>query len=176
MAARIGTRRHAVEALELHNACLMADAPGWRQIGAGGFRNAYLHEPTRVVYKVGTATYSQAHENPVEVRNARSLLRRCANNDQWINEYVRIPLTSGFDILGTLVVAMQFIEGTMGKDAKAPQEAREALFSLKFGDMHGLNYIVDAEGTLWPIDLASPRPGSRDYSGPDRRVLRDSMW
>lgn len=170
----IGSRRMAKQAQEVHDHNYHNGNTGsedWECVGGGSFRTVYLHKPTGVCYKVDTGYDQPGYGNTHEVRNAQRLLRRCKNNDQWLNEFVRIPKVSGYSFSTGVVVAMEFIAGTIGRKATTTEPARKALHSLKFSDMHGENFIVDESGTIWPVDLASPLPGHPDYSGPDNRAL-----
>lgn len=166
----IGNASTARIALDIHNGFHNS---GWEKVGQGAFRTCWLHVASNVVYKVQHADWSADHTNAVELRNARNLLRRCMSNDQWINPHVRIPLTSGFHVgrCKELVVAMQYVKGRSGMDTYVSNSARQALFSLSFGDMHPFNYIVDADGTVWPVDMGSPRPGHPKFEQADRRCL-----
>ena len=162
MAALIGTREHARRVFELHHG-----SPGtrlgddWQDVGGGGCRHVYLHEPTSVVYKVQQSynSWIEDYGNDVELRNARALRR--LEERGLIGKYVSIPKTSGFRFKdgpdSRLIVAMQYIQGIIGWDARSRPEARKELFSLGLADMHGYNYIMDETGRLWPIDMGSTR-------------------
>lgn len=177
MAALIGTRSRARSIQKWFNDhrdnWYDAIPPkGWKKVGSGGTRIVYLHEESGVVYKVCSYRHED-YDNHAELENARSLYRRVRNNDQWWGAYVRIPKTSGFSFEDNLVVAMEYIEGLMGYQSpdNSSQRAREELHSVGFSDMHGKNYIVDKDGTHWPIDMGSPLPGHPEYTAPDRRCL-----
>lgn len=177
--AHIGSRKHAAEIRNLYAAygCNL-ESEDWKELGAGSFRVVFLHVPTNVVYKISCNEFSETseYENMQEVRNARNLLRKCRNNDQWISAYVRIPKVSAFTFGDEVVVAMQYIAGILGYSATLAKAARESLYSLSFADMHGYNYIVDGDGTIWPVDMASPRPGHPRFTGADRRALTGLMY
>lgn len=173
MAALIGTASHARQILTHWRTDRWAnqelDENVWRNVGNGGTRHAFLHVPTGVVYKVDSSEYGyHGYMNADEIRNARRLLRRFRANGYKVSKHVQIPLTSAFRVKSPsgnheYVIAMQYIEGTMGNEAKVSKAAREELFSLGFGDMHGYNYIVTECGTVWPVDMGSAlRPGRGD--------------
>jgi hypothetical protein len=144
---------------------------GFRSIGNGGTRTAYLHEPTNVVYKVCTWDYDE-YNNRSEVSVAQRLWRRVRDNDGWWSEYVRIPKVSGFKIdrlyssssWEPYVCAMEYVAGRQLIDVRrsVPKQALESLHKLGFRDMHGYNVIVDADMVLWPIDMGSPRNSYSD--------------
>lgn len=160
---RIGTAALAREALTLREAWPLPDE--WRQIGAGCFRTAYLHEPTNVVYKV--EDYEDLNEpeygNRTEVRNAKALMR---DPEVASSKYIRIPLTTGWNVDGQYVVAMEYIPGQRGSAPHA--YAKEAHALLRLGDMHRGNFRVH-DGHFYPIDMGSTRHRSPEHA--DRRVL-----
>jgi hypothetical protein len=123
--ALIGTRAHAQEILQAR------DSDGFRSIGSGGSRSAYLHEATGVVYKItsdwwreyganGTSGYSDQNE----VRQAQKLYK-LNHTFKW----VRIPATSMFRFADNWnVVAMEYVQKS-GKQ-QLPQVAYLELFML----------------------------------------------
>jgi hypothetical protein len=159
----IGTREHAAEILDGYNRDRGRPPKGWEKIGNGGYRYAYLHKDTQVVYKCERrcdcgAPECDRYSNSQEVTVAQALLQRAF-------EHVRIPLTSGFRIADNIVVAMEFIKGS--RPALIPDEAYIELYKLRFADMHMFNYLFDEAGKIVPIDMASPR-----NTGADTRVLQ----
>lgn len=157
----IGSRKYAARALSIHNGerdC----GRDFSRIGSGSMRDCYLHKPTGVVYKVQTWDYED-YTNSTELRNARTLRRR-----QFTHVY--IPKTSGFTIDGSLVLAMEHIKGSMGREVSrsAYKPLRQELYKLGFEDMHGDNFIFTTDGKIAPVDMGSPRKPIREA---DRRVL-----
>lgn len=169
----IGSRKQARYALMMSIEGRVFD--DWKMIGSGSFRTCYLHKPSGVVYKVESDFREEGYDNWSELKNARKLLRKCIDNDQWLDEYIRIPKVSGYRIGDELVIAMQYIAGDIGADATNTSALR-ALYNIGFQDMHAANFISDDEGSLWPIDLASPLPGHPAYSAADERALRAAEW
>lgn len=162
----IGSRAHAEKALELEMKNRVR-AKDWKRCGQGASRSAWLHKPSGVVYKVERWT---SGNNEEEYRNARA----CAKLE-W--ERVRIPKVSGFRFVSgkrkSLVLAMEYIEGTMGQDLSktAFKAARKELFTKGgFEDMHGMNFVATKDKKLVPIDMGSTRHG-KGYRQPDDRVL-----
>lgn len=167
---RIGTRKSAKFIADWTAAHGHEDEPeGWEILGSGGTRTAWLNKAENVVYKTCHYEYGEMYDNEGEIINYRRLSRR-----KTIPPQVRIPLVSAFNIMGTLIIAMERAQGVIGNEREAPMESRQALFSLGFRDMHGLNFFVLDSGQVMPIDLASPLvTGDDPYEGPDQRVLKD---
>lgn len=165
--AYIGTRAHARAAT-----ALMDDTKEWRSVGTGSYRNAWLHIPTNVVYKVGcSGAWGDAqYESPAEVRNAQRLWRQM--NGAFPSAHVRIPRVSGYTVDDELVVAMEYVKGHMltwgdlSEPGHLPETTRRGLWELYrigFADMHNSNFLIDEDGYVVPIDLASPcRKGCGD--------------
>ncbi len=173
--ARIGSRAHAAQALGFG---YDPNLPNWSRLSGGGCRRVFRHDPTNVVYKLDDEWTDDLHSNAMELHNARTLWRRSDNG--WISHFIRVPRTSGFNIYGQLVLAMEFVPGELGRKVKhaIPEQALKELAALQFGDMHAENFIWH-DGVIWPIDMGSPR-SSRKYGGgdfePDPRAARCAMW
>jgi len=155
MAANIGTRSLARIAYSLHHEGKTNDE--FERIGSGAFRIAFLHKPTGVVYKVNWGHNPiQDYTNAGERKVARILSRI-----EW--DMVRIPKFSLFTFKcedGTkfYVSACEYIEGSLGMDTPNAYGSKGWLeFSRKvrMGDMHGGNFLIDAEGKFCPVDLGS---------------------
>lgn len=130
---------------------------GWSRLGEGSFRIAYLHEATDVVYKVEIWPEDNEQYGSIgEVRKAQSLYRKSINGR--LGKWLRIPRTSGFRFGAYVVVAMEAVTGVMNEmyGTHGCLEARKELLALGFEDMHAHNYIVDNDGYIVPIDMASP--------------------
>lgn len=182
MAARIGNRKNAETALAFFEHTATPDKD-WQRLSGGSYRACYLHKPTGVVYKVEDEYAGDTMGNRRELNNAR-LLRRM----EW--QGVRIPMTSGFNVKGesgdNLVLAMEYIEGKMGKDVKRssyPAARRELYDRAGFSDMHGENFIFEkGSRKLVPIDLGSMLLAlghGKAWHSRDDRVLRcgdGSLW
>lgn len=168
MPAAIGNRNHAKAALGHH---YNGKYKGWRRLGNGASRVAWLHIETDVVYKV--QSWGNSRDNETEYKNARECRKL-----QW--ERVRIPKMSIFRFppkdkrrkTKEAVIAMEHVKGRMGESIPKTHyvAARKELFEKGgFGDMHGLNFKV--EGRLFvPIDMGSDRFG-KGWRSPDDRVL-----
>ena len=165
----IGSRRHASMALDIDNGTYRDSE--WKAVASGSMRSVFLHKPTGVVYKVERWA-QEDYDNASEWKHAKAL-RRLA----W--ERVYIPKVSLFRLPGGPVLAMEYIEGTMGSQVARDygKEARIELFhKARFVDMHGDNFMFRADGTLVPVDMGSNRLRSIDGHGPDydevdRRLL-----
>lgn len=173
----IGQRDHAEEALRMHNGESLRTTPigHWGRFSSGSMRNVFHHIPTGVVYKVDS-WMDEGYDNLSELRNARKLRRRTY-------KYVYIPKTSAFRITGAVVIAMEYIEGPMGRDVNRDDylEARQELFErCRFADMHGDNFKFILDGAMpkiAPIDMGSELVGLD--CDPDDRVLScgdGSVW
>lgn len=184
MPALIGNRSHAMAAVDyvrsLDPGSEQAPTDEFRKVGNGAFRTAVLHIASSVIYKVehGYKGSVAGYDNACEVRNARKLRKQSYPDGYWSTR-VRIPKVSAFNVYDMLVVAMEFIDGTLGCDAgdSVSQDAYAELGWLGFSDMHGKNYMVEPDGTLVPIDLASNRY-PREYLWPEqieeaRRIQRE---
>ena len=176
MAALIGTRHNAQRAVDIVNGVLNRGRD-WEYLTGGSIRSVLLHKPTNVVYKVeADEPWAEGYNNADEIRNARALRRK-----SWV--HVRIPATSGFTIDGRTVVAMEYVEGDLGRDVERTHNkpARQEIFDKgKLHDLHGDNFKFEhSTGKLVPIDLGCPRGPSNFDSEPDRRVLScgdGSVW
>lgn len=168
MAALIGTRKHAIEAIEVNEEYeqTSAEKTGWMLLGGGSMRNAWLHIGTNVVYKVETWR-NEGMDNATEAKRAAAL-RVLA----WTN--VRIPLTSLFKVESQEVLAMERIIGTLGTHSNKGSNAehrREMLERGRLSDMHGDNFMFeDSSGKLVPVDMGSHR--RKSHAEADHRVLR----
>lgn len=176
MAALIGTRAHAQEVFEAHHGTFKRLGDDWDICGggSGSTRHVYIHKPTSVVYKTqqSYAGWIADYGNDKEIANARALRRLVERG--LVGKYVGIPKVSGFRFKDgnhtRIIVAMEFIDGIIGSNAHSRPEARQELFSLGLGDMHGYNYIVDKDGRIWPIDMGSRRYPFRSAFADDRAL------
>lgn len=129
----------------------------FKRIGDGSYRVAYLHKATGIVYKVDK--YRDTHgsmNNKGEANNYPVIAEKVKDKGC---KHVKIPATFGhefmLDVHKVCVVAMEFVAGAIGTEAiidytgPAYREYR----ALGVSDSHGGNYVVDDEGTIWPIDL-----------------------
>jgi hypothetical protein len=153
MAAKIGNRKDAAEVLMHHEG--MGVPSEWRRIGSGAFRTAYLHIASGVVYKVeNNPTYAAGSDmgNKCEARNARRLAKHA-----W--KHIVIPTVSLFTIGEHFVVAMEYVEGTLGMTYgkhPGPDEWYKVPYRNRVRDMHGGNYIIrSSDNKMVPVDLAS---------------------
>lgn len=171
--ARIGNRKDAKFILEWYREHgRNKDTPeGWKMLGSGSYRIAFLHVESDVVYKVDRwADTSDGYESNVEVRHARTLWRQSGGTGI-LGTRFRVPKVSGFNFTGQVVVAMEAIRGVLmadhGDDTVCP-EGRFELYQIgRFGDMHPYNFFIDENGYAVPVDMASPRSSKH----PDLRVL-----
>lgn len=176
MASIIGNRKHAAQALEMRLSPEVGILDGWKLQGTGAFRNAYLHIASGVVYKVDGCGGQWGYTNQSEKRNAKRLA-------QFAWEHVAIPLVSMFTFKeagrvkyslddmteegrhNAYVIAMEFIDGKLGREADGYQHPGYKEFQETVGwkstvnictDMHGANFIIRASDNKFvPIDLAS---------------------
>lgn len=170
--SRIGTARHARAAYaNAHGLTWDAD---FSLFGSGGMRTAMLHKPTNVVYKVESNYTEPEFGNRAEYRNAKLLSRI-----DWRNVY--IPKVSLYTVEDSKVLAMEYIEGSTGRELAAviyaddePQLAHlswpgrlEFHLRGRLADMHGENFKIDDKGRFVPIDLGS----SRYRTEGDRRIF-----
>lgn len=128
----------------------------WEYLGSGCYRNAYLHKPTGVVYKV-QRNGAVGMGNVGEYNTAERLREK-----QW--EHVRIPLVSLYhfgenfmDPNERPVLAMEYIEGTLGGDEGMGYMHpgwREFNRNGGCGDMHRQNFVISTDDMMVPIDMA----------------------
>jgi hypothetical protein len=136
---------------------------GFKKIGSGCYRVAYLHRPTEIVYKVGSA-----HTNLEESRNARALSRRSTRGMRF---NLHIPRTRTYLMNdGGRVIAQEFAKGAKGTYCSAIYGyesgcscEREVCFATVLDtirkwsgleDIHEKNVLVDKKNVFWFIDLA----------------------
>lgn len=152
--ALVGSRKDAAFISEwFEQAQSWSNTPvGWTLLGSGSFRAVFLHIESDVAYKLDCAGYEDpGYDSRQEVSVARRLRKRTFSK-------VRIPATSGYNIGGKFVVAMERVDGTMGGSSN-PATFREGLlelFRIGFMDMHEWNYMIDSDGFVVPVDMASP--------------------
>jgi len=174
--ALIGTRNHAAMALGFVREGRYVDE--FKPAGSGAFRQALLHVASNVLYKVEHERRSDCpgYSNTAEVRNAAKM-RRMSYPDGWWSARVRIPKVSGFRINGSMVVAMEYIDGQTGwaamRDNLVHEDAIAELYWLNVDDMHGKNWMFK-DGVIYPVDLASTfRPKEENYIWPEERRARE---
>lgn len=173
--ARIGTRAHAREILEWSFNMTRRMPSGWEKAGSGSFRSVYLHKATSVVYKIQDYDM-RGYANKSELRAVKRL--RSGTNDGWLTPHLRIPNATGYTFGDDLVLAMEYVEGKSMPVWNGSSEAEEGrtalLFIGRFDDMHGHNFKIQDDGTVVPIDLASPRRAKNRLDKADWRVLAGS--
>lgn len=173
--ARIGTRALAREILEWSFDTTRRMPSGWEKAGSGSFRSVYLHKPTNVVYKVQDYTM-RGYANKSELRTIKRL--RSGTNDGWLTPHLRIPNATGYTFGDDVVLAMEYVEGRsmpVWDGTDNAEEGRTALLFIgRFADMHGHNFKIQDDGTVIPIDLASPRQAKNRLARADWRVLAGS--
>lgn len=169
----IGNRKHAEDALAFHRGWLLQHTqPGdWHLFSEGSMRTVMLHRPTETVYKVDGGWSDSDYDNAAELANARRLRRRRF-------KHVYIPATSGFNVNGALVLAMEYIVGPLGKSVGRDdhmEQRRELFERCRFADMHGANFAFIVNGPV--VKIAPLDMGSRivakddDEEVPDNRCL-----
>lgn len=129
---------------------------GFKRLGSGAYRVAYLSEETNVVYKV-EQTYGRSYDqsNEEEYLNLRSMMLRK------LPETVRFPKYHLWRLDGRTVAAMEYLPKLLNQyggrnGGQKWWEAKRDL-CLTFPDLwdsHGANIAVDEEaGKIVPIDL-----------------------
>ncbi len=128
---------------------------GWRRLGNGAYRVAYLSEVTNVVYKV-ESLYGRpvGQSNEEEYLNLRSMMLRK------LPETVRFPKYHLWRLDGRTVAAMEYLPRLLNSfGPRAGREYWQARNDLcrtfpDLWDSHGGNIAVDEEaGKIVPIDL-----------------------
>ena len=172
--ANIGSKAHASEILNVRNVGWTdQNSPNWELVGSGYSRDAYLHTPSDVVYKVPSNTWVE-HVQYREARNARTFRKRLI--DAGVTS-VRVPKVSLYTVEDVPILAMEYVRGTMIpwiSPSDIAAAGRVALFHYgRFGDMHNENFVIDNQGKVVPIDMGSYRGWDKDgeYCGPDERLL-----
>lgn len=158
--ALIGNRSHARQALDL-DGWAARESTEWTSIGSGSIRSAFLHIATGVIYKTEHSAYGDQYDNAFEVRRFQRLAKKFP--DLNVGMFCRLPKTSGFNIDGRIVVAMEYVKGIKASYINPDHDHYVGvsyglweLESLCFEDMHYGNYLVDEQGYVVPIDLGSP--------------------
>lgn len=151
----------------------MAKPKGFRYLGEGCYRTAYLEKSTKTVYKVETGGECS---NYVEVDNARRLIRKSTRSLGFDLTVVRTRLfdTSSSSRWGTTVNAQEFAIGADITFCEAeafymdpvPDCSCRKPFGLCFvevqnrvkdwsglQDVHSENILVDKKGMFWLIDM-----------------------
>lgn len=130
---------------------------GFKRLGMGYHRVAYLHKASDVVYKIDKSLDSWGSmNNSGEVDNYPILVEKLRKKGF---TKVRVPETSGhefmLDAVKVMVCAMQYVVGQLGNDSPNSygSVAHNEYRSCGVSDQHGGNYIVDDEDNIWVIDL-----------------------
>lgn len=130
---------------------------GFKRLGSGSYRIAYLHKASNVVYKIDR--YVDSHSsmsNSGEVENYPVLVNKV--EEKGLTK-VKVPQTSGHEFMldakRVVVCAMEFIAGKLGTEDSIHygSDSYTQYRSCGVSDQHGGNYIVDAENNIWVIDL-----------------------
>lgn len=151
----------------------------WKVLG-NSCRTVLLHRRSKVVYKVDKPNdYFDQNDNLVEYATARELIAESGGTLR-LGSFIRLPKVTGYKVTDasdagkTLVLAMEFVEGTLGSDIgyDSYRSHRKELHEIgRMADMHGMNWLIDHSGDIVPIDLGSHRREDLDLA--DRRVLSD---
>ena len=139
---------------------------GWKKIGQGGTRTAYLG-PDGVVYKV-QHDWDFDECNRDEVKAARRLKKNVFLQRQGVH----IPETVGYRVKGKTIVAMEYIAGKPSRcnkaswDEKAKCSCRtfgtpricfgvlyDMLDERGFNDCYSGNVLYTPDNKIWLIDL-----------------------
>ncbi len=140
-----------------------ATPKGWRRLGSGCYRTAYL-SPEGVVYKV--ETYRANGCNKREADNLIRLNKKCR-----MPEGTRLPKFTYYSDCG--VIAMERLDRTLHEvddheDWNKYQSLRAQIgYATRICDMHNGNVMVDDEtGDLVPVDLGEygGDTNSEDYA------------
>jgi hypothetical protein len=134
------------------------EAPeGWRRLGAGCYRQVYLHVETSVVYKVEHNYRDGWQSNKGEAQNIRKLMFTR------LPKGCRLPRYQLFRLDGKAVIAMEYFEkllrefsmyGDSGRDYWTAKT--EMLNAVNLSDMHASNVAVDEiNKQIVPIDLGA---------------------
>lgn len=142
---------------------------GYRKIGEGCYRSAYLHRPTETIYKIG-----YDYSNRCEAESAAELREQDFSN---LSFDLHIPLTTLYPMShDTSVVAMEFAKGAKPTHCMTQTYSynREYDCSCKLPggmcftdihdeiesatgicDIHSGNVLVTPDLTFWLIDLGA---------------------
>ena len=151
----VGNVLDAAAALNLHRYIEEGDNEEFQFLGSGCYRTAYLHMPSKVVYKVVTRDRADAMGNEGEFRVA---MRAAAIE----YDNVRIPKVSLHYLIGSginqPILAMEYIEGVLGimapgngYDHPGRDEFRQK--NREVYDMHPQNYMISSDNKFVPIDM-----------------------
>lgn len=157
----VGSRASARKALEIYKADRDRMPAGWKILSAGGTRVVYLNKKENVVYKIDPDWMKKYYDynNSRELRNAYAMAAKVRQGK--VGPNVRIPKTSGYKINDDVIVAMEFVKG---RHVALPKDLAFQVYQLNFNDMHRHNYILDAAGNAWIIDMGSMRwQGESDH-------------
>lgn len=128
---------------------------GFKRLGSGAYRVAYLSEVENVVYKVEWR-YSQSYgqSNEEEYLNLRSMMLRK------LPDTVRFPKYHLWELDGRTVAAVEYLPNlldTYGRERGAKYWDAKRDLCRTFPDLwdsHGANIAVDEKaGKIVPIDL-----------------------
>lgn len=156
----IGNAEEAARITQWYYDGYVGDAPeGWKYLGAGVFRTAYL-SPSGVVYKVQKSRAYSCQSNQGEWDAYRRLYYTCK-----MPKHSRLPKMGFFPMDGGPgVIAAEFIPKQCGwyqmfKNDKGEQycfaDVVEAVQRVtNIGDLWGDNVRVDANNLVVPTDIA----------------------
>lgn len=141
---------------------------GFRYLGSGAYRSAYLHELTNVVYKV-ERNYGNSYDqsNKEEYLNLRSMMLRKLPKE------IRFPEYYLWELDGKTVAAMEYLPNLLDQygqwnDGRRYWDAKRELCRAfpDLWDAHGANIAVDeATQQIVPIDLGGYYRDGRNSSG-----------
>lgn len=141
--------------MDKHGRSTYTPPSGFRRLGSGAYRVAYLSEVENVVYKVEWR-YGRSDEqsNQEEYLNLRSMMLRK------LPDTVRFPKYHLWELDGRTVAAVEYLPNlldTYGGERGAKYWAAKRDLCRTFPDLwdsHGANIAVDEEaGKIVPIDL-----------------------
>jgi hypothetical protein len=136
---------------------------GWKKIGYGAYRIAYL-APSGVVYKVAKRYYpvtsSSKNDNDVEFDNYVRIVSKGVSYRGWripkLYAYTWIDAMSSLNIT---VVACEYIKGAHEEINWDRERERYNLIDAAFAkfdlfDAHTGNYVLAGDGKRYIVDLA----------------------
>lgn len=143
--------------------CVTGAPEGWKYLGSGSYRTAYL-SPSGVVYKVQQDPGCSYQSNRGEWDTYRRLYYTCK-----MPKHSRLPKMGFFPMGSTVgVIAAEFIpkectwyrvlKNDKGEEYMFSDVVRAVRDATRIGDLYGENVRLDANNMVVPTDIAS------DYS------------